>query len=343
MSGALGLGFGELLLLRPLWLVALLPVLLGAVLVARRPRPGAWAGRIDAPILARLRAIGTLAPPAESTAWLARQTAWLLPPPQRPFLLAGLLVLALAGPARLSPGALAADQPGQPRFLRGDPLVIVLDMSPSVAATPALAQAQTAAAALLQAVEGRPVALLLYAADAYLASAPSRDPASLQGLIAVLDDQTMPVSGSRPDIALAEARALFPPADRPAGGLDLVLISDGAGIGPQARAEAALLAREGARLWALGVTPAAGNANSTKDLPAGLPPPDHPALAALAAEGGGGFAPAQATGDLIARMGRAQRAALIASPSARALRQDLGPWLLLLALPLALGLARRQS
>ncbi|AMY67952.1 hypothetical protein [Frigidibacter mobilis] len=167
---------GDLVLLRPLWLLALLPVAVAAVWVRRRMGSGGWERLVAPPLLHRMRALGLVGAGAA--------------PSLAPFVLAALLALALAGPARLRASATA--------FAPMDPVVLMLDLSPSVAQGPALADAQAAAALVLQSAQGRPVGLMLYAADAYLASAPTSDAATLESLIAVLDAQTMPVQGSRP-------------------------------------------------------------------------------------------------------------------------------------------------
>src|SRR5690606_10212664 len=117
-------------------------------------------------------------------------------------LAAGLLALALSGPA--------VPRAGQAEYRGLDPLRILMDLSPSVVASPVgLAGLQTAALRLLRAAEGRPVGLMAWAADAYLISPPTTDAESLEGTIAVLSPATMPVVGSRPDIALSMARDLF--------------------------------------------------------------------------------------------------------------------------------------
>ncbi|MFT4151846.1 MAG: VWA domain-containing protein, partial [Paracoccaceae bacterium] len=229
----------SVLLLRPLWLIALLPVLAAAVWVRRRRLAGDWAQVVDPALMPALRRLGLLAEGGRN------RTAML------PFLAAAVMSVALAGPAVLRPGAVA--------WKALDPMVLMLDLSPSVVAdVRVLGDLQVAAATLLARSEGRPVGMVVYAADAYLASAPTSDAQSLQGLIAVLGQGTMPVVGSRPDIALSMARDLFGGKDGPGiGGADLVVISDGGGAGPRATEEAARLAHDGARVWALALPRAA--------------------------------------------------------------------------------------
>ena len=303
----------DLTLLRPLWLLALPAVALLAAWLWRHRAAGEWAAVIDPPLLAAMRRLGHLrADRADPSPFLACAAA-------------ALLVLALAGPAVLRDGAES--------FERLDPIVLMLDLSPSVVAGPALADLQAAAAQVLQSAGGRPVGIMVYAADAYLASAPTSDPASLQGTIAVLSAETMPVGGSRPDIALAEARDIFAGEGQPAdpGGVDFILVTDGGGA-DRALDEARRLAAEGARVSTLALA----------DPAPGAPPPDAAALAELARLGGGVTAPAAAPRPVLDGIEAARIARIARSPESAQVYRDLGPWLLGLAALPALLLFRRR-
>ncbi|MEI4472731.1 VWA domain-containing protein [Frigidibacter sp. MR17.24] len=306
-----------LIWLRPLWALALLPLALAGWRIWTRGGFGGWERVLAPAVLARLGQMG-----------LARRDGGRL---SRilPVLAAAGIAVALTGPARLTR---AADG-----FLRGDPILLMLDLSPSVTGTPArIEDLRAAAAALLQGAEGRPVGVLVFAADAFVASAPTVDAASLESLVGVLDAQTMPLGGSRPDIALGAVRELFG-AGAAIGGADLVMISDGGGAGtPAALAEARRMAEGGARLWTLALTAAPAAPE--------MPPADAAALARLAEAGGGGTAPAGAAPDLAARMAARQIGGLAASEHAPEVFRDLGRWLLLLALaPAALMFRRRPA
>lgn len=287
------------MLLRPLWLAALIPLALLAVLILRRARAGGWEAIIHPEVLARMRALGIVAGGAG------------LLPRALPFAAAAVIVAALSGPARLTDGG--------PGLVAADPLILMLDMSPSVAGGARLDDAQAAAAQILQ-LAARPVGVMVYAGDAYSASAPTSDAASLQGLVAVLGPQTMPLAGSRPDIALAHLRDLFGSMD----GADLIVISDGGGTGTRATEEAERLRSEGARLWTLA-----------------LDQPD--ALAALARAGGGEMLPAREARELMRRIEAGRRLRLAQGPDAPLIFRDLGPWLLPLAMALLLPLFRRRA
>lgn len=299
-----------MILLRPYWLLALVPVLLAAALALRRGGAGGWQAVIAPEVLARLRDLGMTA--AGGARW----------PLALPFVAAALVTLGLSGPARPREGGTA--------FVERNPVVLMLDLSPSVAGSARLADLQAAAALVLANAGGRPVGVMVYAGDAFTASAPTADPAALQGTIAVLAADTMPVAGSRPDLALGSARQLFPQAE---GGGDFILISDGGGIGPRATEEAARLHASGARLWTLALTAPAPDA----------PPTDAEALARLARAGGGDTAPATAPRPLLDRMAREQQSALARSDIAPLVFQDMGRWFVLAALLPALLMFRRQG
>lgn len=292
----------DLVLLRPWWL-AILPLLLVLALWQwrRGPAAGGWERVMPPAMFAAMRALGHLQGSA------ARRGIALLAS-------AALLCVGLCGPA-----VPRADAP----LLAGSGAVLIaLDMSPSVTESPALADAQAAAATLLTAASGRPVGMLLYSGEAYEVAAPTADPTTLESQIAVLGADTMPGSGSRPASALALARQMLQ------GGrdADLVLVSDGGGVDDATRAEAERLAADGVRLSVLTL---AGPAGGTADAAA------LEALASLAA-------PARAPGPVLRRLSR--QGTLERDPALAALAfLDLGPYLAGLAgLPL-LGLFRRRG
>lgn len=301
-----------LVLLRPWWLLAFVPAAALALWLWRHRAAGEWAAVIDPVLLAAMRRLGHLhAGSTDLSPFLACATA-------------ALAALALAGPA--------VPRAGGDSFERLDPIVLLLDLSPSVASGPALADLQAAAAEVLQSAGARPVGIMVYAADAYIASAPTSDAASLQGLIAVLAPETMPVAGSRPDIALAEARDIFGDASHAdPGGADFVVISDGGGA-ERALDEARRLASEGARVSTLALAPQTP----------GAPAPDPQALTELARVGAGTAAPARDPKPVLAAIEAARIARIARSDEAARAFRDLGPLLLALAALPALALFRRR-
>ncbi len=247
---------GSLTLLRPLWLLAVPAIVAVALFAARRERRADWASLIDRHLAPHLKAVGFV-----RAAGRDRRIAYLAA-------VAAIAALALSGPATRSETA--------PALRSLDTLVVALDMSRSVTEGGALDPVRAATARLLGSA-GRPAALVLFAGDAYLASAPADDPRLLETVVAALGPDTMPDAGSRPDRALALAADVLP-----AGGpqrRDVVVISDGGGIGPQALAEAEALAAAGVVVSAIYVPP--------EVIAYGSPAPDADALARLAAAGGG--------------------------------------------------------
>lgn len=305
----------DLVLLRPLWLLALLPIAALALWRRYALKPGRWSALIDPQLLPALRELGVL---------IDGSGARLL---RLPFLAAAFAAVALSGPAQL--------RPGSTEFRVLDPMILILDLSPSVVGARApLEELQFAAAELVALAAGRPVGLMVYAADAYLAQPPSSDPAGLEGLIAVLTRDTMPIAGSRPDIALSMARDFFATEDG-AGlvGADLVLISDGGGASLRANEEAARLASEGARVWALAL-PASAE---------GAPLANPKALEDLAIAGGGSAVAAGQASELSERIARSRTARLARMTGSATSFRDYGPWLLPLAMLALLPLFRRRQ
>ncbi|GAB4520328.1 MAG: VWA domain-containing protein [Roseibium sp.] len=226
----------ELVLLRPWWLTAL-PVLLAIALWTwrRGPDAGGWQDVLPAPMLRAMRTLGHLGGETGGTGW-------------SPLAAAGLIALGLAGPALPRADA--------PVLAASGAILIAIDMSPSVATSPALADAQAAAAQILDAANGRAVGLIVYSGEAYDVAAPTADPATLETQIAVLGPDTMPGKGSRPTAALALARQML----EGVADADLVLITDGGGIGAETAAEARRLTGGGARLSLLTLEDTSGPA-----------------------------------------------------------------------------------
>ncbi|MBB96590.1 MAG: hypothetical protein CML68_18580 [Rhodobacteraceae bacterium] len=297
-------GLGGLVLLRPAWLLVLPLLLVLAIWLLRRPAAlGAWKTAIDPALLAAMTRIGRV-PEARSG------RAALLP-----LLAAGCVALALSGPA--------VDRRDAPSFRNLDGVVLVMDLSPSVTEGAALDTLRTAARVVLARLGSRPAALIVFAGDTYLATPMTTDTTQIGLTVALLDAGTIPDPGSRPALALARADTLLREARIVAG--DVVLFTDGGGLDAAVTARASTLAGNGARLWT--VSPDA---------------PD-PALADLAAVGGGQAVAAAEAGALVQAISDGRRARLAATDIALLYRQDLGPWLLIPALLLAALLFRRPS
>lgn len=306
----------ELTLLRPLWLLALLPWLWQG-----------WRRRRQPPLLA----------PA--------MQAYLLPGQrrQRPWLWLACLpvILALSGPA-LRQQSLSVPSPALDIWL--------LDLSRSMLATDLLPDRATRVRVLLQDLladserqeAAHPIALILFAGDAYLAMPPTRDHQAIALLLPDLRPAIMPRQGSAPERAVTLALRQIP-AGRQAR---LLLITDDLTARQAERIKASWPCQGSlfchpevqARLDILLV-----NAGQPSQLPATLggglgrelPAPDVAALQQLAGDLGGQLQWLQ--------QGLPRFAPLPMSQTTGAHQaQDLGPWLLLPLLPLAL-LARIGS
>ncbi|MBK0398181.1 VWA domain-containing protein [Limibaculum sp. M0105] len=303
-------------LLRPWWLLAL-PVigLLTAWQWHRTPEEGAWSRVIDPALLAAMREIGQMAKGGSVALRLA------------PLAAAAGVAVALAGPA--------IQRKGAPALRNLDEVMIVMDLSPSMTQGGSLDDAQAAAAALLHGAAGRPVGLMLYAGEPYLIGPASDDPATLETPISVLDAETLPVRGSRPDRAIAAVRERLGAAGIRTA--DIVLITDGGGIGDGAIREATRVRDVGGKLSAVLVEPDRGAATQ------GVPFADAEALGRLVAAGGGVLTDAHDT-EAVSRHLAARRSGLAEDASLSALLlHDIGRWLLMLAMVPALALWRRGS
>ena len=282
--------------LRPWWL-ALIPLALILALAAIRRSSsglGAWERAVDRTLLEAMQRIGRVRPGRARRRW------W-------PAAVLAVLGLALAGPA--------AERRDTASFRNLDAVLLVLDLSPSVAAGPHFFETITAARLIAQTAGTRQTGLIVYAGEAYLAFPLSTDAAALTGTLALLDPQTLPVEGSRPAEALRLAARVLEGAAILVS--DVVLFSDGGGLGPDATAAAAALTRAGA---AVSVIRVPGEAQSSV------------ALSALARVGAG------AEGTLANPFPVAHRIAarpverLAQTDYAMLTFEDLGRWLLVLAL-----------
>ncbi|MEJ1162012.1 VWA domain-containing protein [Prosthecomicrobium sp. N25] len=303
-------------LLRPWFLLAIPAVIAVAALFGRRGLGLAgWETAIDGPLRAALERMGRVVPGSGRADRALAATAVLL-------------ALALAGPA--------VERTDDGTFRNLDGVVLALDLSRSVATGGRLPEALTAARIVAEQAGSRPVALVVFAGDAYVASSFTTDAESLGTTIAVLDGETVPDPGSRPERALALARRTLEEADVIAG--DVVLVGDGGGLGAAALREAEAIAARGGRVHALAVpgSPVAASGGAEPSVGRGL-------LEALARAGGG------ASGDIadprpVADAVGGRRASRLAETGfAVLIWRDYGRLLLVLALVPALMLFRRRA
>lgn len=301
-------------LLRWYWLAPLPLIALLVVAFSRQTSALAgWDRATDPALLAALKRLGRVVPGGGGKRWLL------------PAATAALISLALTGPAR--------ETRDGPSFRNLDGLVLVVDLSRSVAEGGGLSQALTAARLVADRAGSRPVALVVFGGDAYLASTFTTDAAALGTTIAVLDGDTVPEAGSRPWRGLSLARRTLAEAGILVG--DVVLVSDGGGLEAAAVAEAEALAAAGARVSVLVAPGAAGPA--PRDAAAQV------SIEALARVGGGLTADVRDPLDFAEALGR-QPASRIARAGLEVLFwTDYGRALLILALFPALALFRRSA
>ncbi|PZQ15119.1 MAG: VWA domain-containing protein [Ancylobacter novellus] len=301
-------------LLRPWWLLGLPAAGALAFVAARRSGGvGDWRRAVDPHLLDAIARRGGVVAGKGRGPIAAAVTAFII-------------VLALVGPA--------TERGDASTFRNLDTVMVVLDLSRSVAESPQFRDARIAALAAADAASSRQVAVIAYAGDAYLVAPPTTDRDGLETTLFALDGQTVPDPGSVPSRALGLARRTLKEAGAVAA--DVVLISDGGGIDEGTRNEARGLAADGHALHVLFVEP-----KSAEDAPPGPKPTGRPELDALAALGGGAAAEAAQPEVVDQRLASRPAERLERSAYSSLLWQDYGRWLLALAVFPALLLFRR--
>lgn len=308
------MSWSAIALLRPWWLAALPLVALLALRAAWRAAPlGDWRKAVD-PALMRLMERRGAVLGGRRQANLAAALA------------AGLIALALTGPA--------LERQDAATFRNLDATVIVLDLSRSVTEGGSLKDLRQTAQSVAEAAGTRSIALVVYAGDAYLAASPTTDRDSLGTTLFALDADTVPDRGSHPERGLALARRTLAEADVVSA--DVVLISDGDGIGEAALREARAIRERGWRVDGLFVP-------AVRPLQPGVPKPDRAALDGLARAGGGVAADLSSPAPVLDAVGASTAQHLAAGGYTVLAFADYGRWLLLLAALPALLLFRRTA
>lgn len=219
--------------LRPLWLLALIPaVLLVAYLWRINENVSAWDKAIDKDLLPFL--IDNTKSVAERTPLILLMTLWTL------------VIVALAGPVW--------EKISQPVQERQDALVIVYDQSLSMYATDYDPNRLTVSKRKLldvlnQRVEGQ-TALVVYAADAHTVTPLTEDSVTISALVPSITPNIMPAFGSNAVAGITRAKELLSDAGAASG--MILLITDG--VDPRVHGQiASLMAQTGYRLSILGV------------------------------------------------------------------------------------------
>lgn len=315
--------------LRPLWLLALVPLVGLLIWLQRRHGSTAAWRRLCDPLL--LEQLLVLSPTGQRRYWPGLLAlGWLL------------AVLALAGPSwEKRPLPLYQNQAGR---------VLVLDLSQAMLATDLqpsrLARARFKISDLLARDDTR-TGLVVYAGDAFTVVPLTRDAATIDHLLPVLAPDLMPVSGNRPERGLTLAGRLLAQAGVQHGQIILVAAqADTAAVTAAAR-----LHRQGQQVAVLAVgTPAGAPVPDGKGgfltAPNGqvrLAQLDRAGLQAVAAAGGGRYVEL-GVDDSDVRTLVAERPTPRAGPAETHGSSgwlERGPWLVLALLPLAAAAFRR--
>ncbi len=194
--------------LRPEWFLALIVIaVLAFFIYKRRLVSRDWAAVIDAPLLPHLL--------SDQTQTSNRWWFWVA------LLLSVLVVIALAGPVW--------NKLEQPVFKQQSALVIALDLSQSMNAQDIkpgrLARAKLKLIDILKMRAEGQTALIAYAGTPYTVSPLTDDSDTIQSLVSSLSTEIMPAQGSRSDLAIQHAKQLLENAGVKRG--DIVLITDG--------------------------------------------------------------------------------------------------------------------
>ncbi len=298
------IGLSDITLLRPWWLLALVPLaVLVWVMARRRGGAGDWEAVVDPQLMQALAAMGRV--DAGHGGRVAKGA----------IIGAVLLIIALAGPAVERRDAVA--------FRNLDGVVFVLDASSSVVDSPRWPQMLTMGRFGIASLGSRPAGLVVYGGDAYVATDITGDVRQLGQTLSVVDRDTMPDPGSRPERGLALARRIQQEAEILAG--DVIVMTDGAGLTPRAFAEAEAIAARGARLSVISLeAPTAG-------------------IETLVQIGGGRVFTLDQTDELSDWMRTSARERLEQQDYPLLFWSDYGRWLLLLVLIPAMLLFRRRA
>lgn len=324
--------------IRPLWLLALLPLWLLAWRLARSGTgDNPWQHTVDAALLPLLMAGGARAARPGMLRLVA--AGWTI------------AAIALAGPAW--------QRKPEPVYQTSAARVVVLDLSTSMHATDLkpsrLERARFKVEDVLALGQEGQTGLVVYAGDAFAVAPLTRDVNTLKAMLKVLSPELMPVQGSRADLGLLRAEALMQQAGVSSG--QVLLIADG--VDPDhlgaATDAAAKLRKDGYRVSVLGVGTEQGapmadaQGHLLRDASGKLEMTrlDLGALQAVARAGGGRVLPMSDSGDTLRAVLEPEAHARVDTGQGKlgataSTWVDQGPWLMLLLLPLA-ALAFRRN
>lgn len=303
-------------LLAPLWLLICVLLAVTAVLSRLNAEGDDWGRIITRPVLAFLR--------PGSTRALRRFSL--------PLAVAAIAAAALANPARLAKDS---------ETLRAaEGWIVALDVSKSMEkadiAPSRLSAARDTAGLIIERAQSRPVALILYAGDAYLAAPFSFDKQQLRDFLKAVKPRIVPVPGSDPKRALAFASRIVEESGTVQA--RVFLLSDAPQTANDATEPAAALARQGHRVDVIDFADP------------GMQPPEVPDTGAskrIAAAGNGGHIAASAMGtvdtETLFEPDGFGGGSFIPAGLAAARYASLSHWIALLAMPLLLLMFARRK
>ncbi|MEL7310388.1 MAG: VWA domain-containing protein [Pseudomonadota bacterium] len=323
--------------IRPLWLLGIPAVILLWLWIRRRGLSALspWHRWVDPELHAVVIGEGETQSPVVRQ-WIALAAALLC-------------VVALAGPSW--------ERIAMPVQRGDDALVIALDLSRSMDATDIapsrLARARLKLLDILAERKDGETALVVFSANAFVVSPLTSDGGTVASQVLALDSSLMPTRGSYPESGITKSLQLLRQAEVQSGAV--LLITDGGNLDPAIEAARALAA-EGHTLSVLGVGTLEGGpipetrggfVTDTRGTIA-LPKLDAGGLGRLASAGRGRFVNMSNNNDDIEKLGLTERARRVASSARETDRleieqwRDVGPWVLLLCLPLVAWSVRRH-
>lgn len=226
----------ELHFIRPLWLLGLLPVvLLLALLWRRRSDQSGWSALIAPQLLQRLM-LGRDERSSRAPLVLLG-CAWLL------------AVLSLAGPTW--------EQQPQAVYQASLDQVVVLDLSPSMAATDVppdrMTRARFAVSDLMKQTDEGRTALIVFGGEHHVVTPLTDDAATVEQLLRALSVDVLPAAGDRAASALRASMELLTAAKSEVA--HVILFSDGISDPADSISAAVRLREAGAKLSVIGISP----------------------------------------------------------------------------------------
>lgn len=217
----------DVTLLRPFWGFSLFFLCaVGWWVISRTGGFGAWDRVTDPQLMKAMAAIGRI----EGGSFPLTPAALLLT--------SGIVAIALTGPA--------IERRDAQTYRNLDGVLFLVDASDSVVDDSRWPQMLSMGRFGISALGSRPGSIIVFAGDAYVATDMTTDHRQLGQTISLINGETVPDKGSRPERALALALQRMEEAGILAG--DVIIFSDGTGLGALSLQQVALLVSRGVRV-----------------------------------------------------------------------------------------------